>query len=401
MRIVHFSFSKSGGAGSVARTLSDALNGLGHESSFEYVTGSNLRQRPIKNPGLTTAAVLDEYLIKSQEFPNPISVLRANLGSASLESIKTADIVHLHWVPGQISLNRLSAVFSLAKSVVWTLHDMWPMTGACHYSGACEGYQSSCSNCPAIKKTFWQLAERQLSEKKALVNSVGSKLKVVAPSNWIAGLARSSKVFNNQSVTVIPNPVRAKPEVPLLQKTAAKKALGIEPSSFVVAFSAANLEDKRKGLDSLLSEMEQLAKELPNTNLELLLLGHSSRKLSCPGVKITQPGFLQPPQMKNTLLASDLLVNLSTEENLSIALIEALSLGVPILALDSGGNSDVVQNEKSGYLVTSAREMSQKIRKLIEEPHTLSAFASYATIDFENRFRADKVAQRYADLYRG
>jgi glycosyltransferase involved in cell wall biosynthesis len=96
-----------------------------------------------------------------------------------------------------------------------------------------------------------------------------------------------------------------------------------------------------------------------------------------------------------------LLVNLSTEENLSIALIEALSLGIPIVALDSGGNSDVVQSEKSGYLVTSAREMSQKIRKLIEEPHTLSAFASYATIDFENRFRADKVAQRYADLYRG
>ena len=63
------------------------------------------------------------------------------------------------------------------------------------------------------------------------------------------------------------------------------------------------------------------------------------------------------------LKKADIYVLPSTEEGLSISLIEALSSGVPIVATDVGGNSDIIQNYKTGLLIESGNfyELSKKM----------------------------------------
>ena len=38
--------------------------------------------------------------------------------------------------------------------IVWTLHDMNPFTGGCHYSGDCGKFRESCGACPELQSTI-------------------------------------------------------------------------------------------------------------------------------------------------------------------------------------------------------------------------------------------------------
>jgi len=59
-----------------------------------------------------------------------------------------ADIIHLHWINnGFLSLRQIKKI---KKPIVWTLRDMWPMTGGCHYSMSCENYQTGCGHCKQL-----------------------------------------------------------------------------------------------------------------------------------------------------------------------------------------------------------------------------------------------------------
>ena len=43
-----------------------------------------------------------------------------------------ADVIHLHWVSdGLLQIQNLEHI---SKPIVWTIRDMWPLTGGCHYT---------------------------------------------------------------------------------------------------------------------------------------------------------------------------------------------------------------------------------------------------------------------------
>ena len=61
------------------------------------------------------------------------------------------DIINLHWIcRGFLAVEDLR---KFQKPIVWTLHDMWPFTGGCHYASNCDKYQESCGNCPQLSST--------------------------------------------------------------------------------------------------------------------------------------------------------------------------------------------------------------------------------------------------------
>ena len=78
---------------------------------------------------------------------NLFAVDIANTGTdiTSLPEFRQADVIHLHWVnQGLLSLKDLRKIFLSGKPVVWTMHDMWPVTGICHHAGDCTHYQAQC-----------------------------------------------------------------------------------------------------------------------------------------------------------------------------------------------------------------------------------------------------------------
>ncbi len=75
----------------------------------------------------------------------------ANTGTdiTSLPEFQQADVIHLHWInQGMLSLNTIRKILASGKPVVWTMHDMWPCTGICHYARECRNYEQECHHCP-------------------------------------------------------------------------------------------------------------------------------------------------------------------------------------------------------------------------------------------------------------
>src|ERR1700743_3152356 len=67
--------------------------------------------------------------------------------------IKNADIIILHWVlHGFLTIKNMEQIVRLGKPVIFFMHDMWTITGGCHYSFDCEKYKNKCHDCPMFKK---------------------------------------------------------------------------------------------------------------------------------------------------------------------------------------------------------------------------------------------------------
>ncbi len=69
----------------------------------------------------------------------------------------------------------------------------------------------------------------------------------------------------------------------------------------------------------------------------------------------------------------DCFVNTSSSEGLPVSIMEACSFGIPVLATDVGGTSEIVREGKNGFLLKpdfAPGELAQRIRELIRMPQS-------------------------------
>ncbi|MDZ7720034.1 MAG: glycosyltransferase [Balneolaceae bacterium] len=94
----------------------------------------------------------------------------------------------------------------------------------------------------------------------------------------------------------------------------------------------------------------------------------------------------------------DLFVNVSSSEGIPVSIMEAQSAGVPVLATDVGGTSEIV-NEENGWLISKdARpdEISNILREIISNRSILSKKRLAAKRNWEENFNADTNYREFA-----
>ena len=133
----------------------------------------------------------------------------ANTGTdiTSLPEFQQADVIHLHWInQGMLSIKDLKKIFDSGKPVVWTLHDMWPFTGICHYACSCTKYTEHCHNCEQLYKgSKRDLSYKVFAQKEKLF--ANAHISFVACSRWLEELARKSVLTKGQTILSIPNAI--------------------------------------------------------------------------------------------------------------------------------------------------------------------------------------------------
>jgi glycosyltransferase involved in cell wall biosynthesis len=372
---------------------------MGVDSTLEYSIDTDLRKKPLTLPLHTFAAGLDEYLIKAQTFSNPVSFAREGLSKKLSIAAADSDVLHLHWTPGQVSIQSVGNLLDSGQAIVWTLHDMWPFTAGCHYSGECEGFKRGCTACPAVKPLFQNLATKNLAIKKSVFDGPRDNLVFAAPSQWMASMARSSELLGNQRIDVIPNPVaRGIDENTLISSAEWRQQLAIDEGSFLVAFSAANLADKRKNLDEVIEALSELSQSRSDIKIVLILIGSGSTP-EVPSLTVRKLGYLGKEALNTAVANCDALVNFSKDENLSMAGIESLAVGTPLVVLDSGGNPELVRDGETGFLVSDKQQLRNRIEELATCPALAKEMGEAAKGDFNSRFEASIVANQYLGLY--
>jgi glycosyltransferase involved in cell wall biosynthesis len=94
-----------------------------------------------------------------------------------------------------------------------------------------------------------------------------------------------------------------------------------------------------------------------------------------------------------------LFVNLSDSEGLPVAIMEAMSAGVPVVATDVGGTAEIVSSAKSGVLLEpdpAVADISAAIEAFTDMPDAeYSAYAHAAWSTWNLEFNAEVNYSRF------
>ncbi|HHY39275.1 MAG TPA: glycosyltransferase [Clostridia bacterium] len=92
----------------------------------------------------------------------------------------------------------------------------------------------------------------------------------------------------------------------------------------------------------------------------------------------------------------------SYTEAMPFSLLEAMALGLPVVASEVGGVPEVVKDGENGFLVEPGNEedLSDKIIRLLESPHVRQAMGQAGRETIKSRFNVEIMARRVAELYR-
>lgn len=395
MKVVHLITADRGGAAKAALRLNEALNESGVVSNVvtmaDVLKGMGYGRRIIRRG---KSEVFKRFPVHQKRRRRYFNDDLDGVMCHTLAAVRDADIIHLHWVAeGMLSLSSLKRLIAAGKPVVWTLHDMHPFTGGCHYDDECGRYRTVCGACPAIEsKKERDFSSWNQAEKIKILKD--SRVTVVGCSSWIADCAGESAAMRKLKRCVIPNAIDTAVYKPVDRRTALT-ALKLERfgDKKIILFGAIDsTSDDRKGY----AYLKQALARLDASKYACLVFGGSVRGET--DMEIYSMGFLQDDLSLSLLYScADVFVAPSIQENLANTVLEALACGTPVAAFRIGGMPDMITHRRNGYLARAfeADDLANGIEFCCENPQT----GINARADVLKQFTYKQIADRYKSLY--
>lgn len=328
------------------------------------------------------------------------SVDRTALRPGRSPVLRDRRIVHLHWIAGFVDPATFFEDLPAGVPVAWTLHDMNPFTGGCHYDAGCGRWSDRCGECPQLGSDEPEDLSRRVWRRKreAFAALDPDRLHLVTPSAWLADEVRRSSLLGGRfPVTVIPNGLDTREFAPR-DRAEARRVLGIPFDARVVLFVAHSVGERRKGF-GLLAEALGRIDDVPG--LFLLSVGGERPKVGTkmPGrhVEFTADDRL----LSLVYSASDLFVLPSLQDNLPTTVLEALACGTPVVAFRVGGVPEMVRPDRTGKLVPAGdvAGLAEMSRELLEDRERLERLSSACRRVAVEEYDLSVQARRHEELY--
>lgn len=214
---------------------------------------------------------------------------------------------------------------------------------------------------------------------------------VTAVSNWLADEAQS--IVSVKRPIVAPMPVATELFTPSSASPRSDNLL------FVGRLMA------QKGIELLIDTLALLPS---NIGLDIVGDGPDRRALearaSSLGVshRLKWHGAVRQPDLVPFYRRARALVIPSLLEGLGLVAVEAQLCETPVVAFASGGLTDVIQNDRTGILVTerSASALASAIGELVARADEGATIGAAGRLYALANFAPESVARRYADIYR-
>lgn len=416
MKVVHINKRDTGGGAAVAvRRIHSALRKAGVDSRI-LVAERTARDNPY------VAATSDGALGRAVDFYHFVaerlrilphertSDMRFNfsIGSdgrriADNPLVRDADIIHLHWInQGFLSMESLRELALLGKPFVWTLHDMWPFTGGCHYAGSCLEFNEHCGYCPYLRDAGRNdLSAAHFREKSKLYGQM--RLSVVGCSKWLNTLAQNSRLLCKKNCVSIPNPIDTDVFAPR-DKGECRRALGLPENKKLLLFGAAKVSDVRKGYRFLLEALRIMSDSFPNVarQIELVIFGRGAdgNATEEAGFRVHKMDYVGDTETLVRLYnAADTFVLPSLQDNLPNTVAESMACGTPVVGFRTGGIPEMVRHGLTGYLsdVKNSLSLANGIYSMMFFDH--SRMRQGVVNHAKSLFGEESVAKQYVKVY--
>jgi glycosyltransferase involved in cell wall biosynthesis len=312
-------------------------------------------------------------------------------------SVPRAEIYNLHWINDFV--DPLPFFRTVQQPVVWTLHDMNPFTGGCHYNVGCRRFEDCCGSCPQLgsseetdlSRAVWKRKNRAYNE-----HVTEGGLEVVADSHWLAEEARSSALFSDIPVHVIhyglDHHIFRDRDTDGL-----RKALEIPADHRIVLFVAQSAQNHRKGFDLLAEAISAL-----QTEKTILLSIGGEKPILETELRHAHFGTIESDVLLSVFYSvADIFVIPSRQEAFGQTALEAMACGTPVVGFDTGGIPDMVRPDETGWLVEvgNVRALRGQIEHALRDKEKRERLGRNCREIVEEEYTLERQATQYQRLY--
>lgn len=315
------------------------------------------------------------------------------------------DVIHFHWTHGPycVPLNAMVAMSRL-KPCIWTIHDMWPITGGCFYAYDCDKFVEGCNRCFQAKSRLLPDTSSFVWKAKRHYYKKIQNIEIVTPSRWLRKEILASDVIT-KDVVCIPYGVDTSLFCPIEKKTA-RESLQLRQNDtvFLVIFKSG----QRKGFDLFADAISTYVKNHhnENENIVLLIAGNDAHKYSSYNLpKELSPipiGLVQNERLLCLLYsASDAFLMPTRADNLPSTILESMACGTPVVSFDVGGVGEMVETSKTGYLAANSdpADFAKGIHEIVRDDNLRSALSAQCRAKSLEQYSIPKQAAAYQELY--
>jgi glycosyltransferase involved in cell wall biosynthesis len=318
-----------------------------------------------------------KHVIPFERSPFKAKNLKAIRALKKIVDNEMYDVIHTHTPIGSV-VTRIAAIKARKQGtkVIYTAH------GFHFYKGA-----------PIINWILYYPLERFLARSTDIIITINKE-----------DYERANKSFKAGKVEYVPGvgiDIVRFSNIKIENKKLKRKELGLPEEEFLI-LSVGEL-NKNKNHEFIIRALVNIN----NSNIHYVICGEGSLKTYLKKL-IKELGLDKQVHLlgyRNDIpeiyKISDLFVFPSFREGLPVALMEAMATGLPVICSNIRGNTDLIKDEKGGYLfnLNNMVEFNNKIMLLINCPETREKFIKNNLVKI-NDYEKSNVSKQMKEIYK-
>jgi glycosyltransferase involved in cell wall biosynthesis len=381
---------KRGGAAQISWTIKQYLDKKGIKNSMfvrdKYSSDSTVFKIPNKIPKIA------KYILSNDiEYSNSDWILHT-------EEYKKANIIHCHNLHGYyFNLDTLHKM-SLEKKIIWTFHDMWPLTSHCAYTFESNEINKGFFVCPSIKihpPILFPNDINLINKKIEIYNK--TDFHMIGPSQWMIDCVKKT-ILKDKPQTLIYNGID-KTQFKKHNKIESRKYLDLPLNKKIILCIADGGRNNPFKGGQYVDEMIKAYKE--NKEVLFVIVGGKNKKRLLKDNVLYVPRINIKEDLAKVYSSADALLNPTLADNLPTVVLESMTCGLPVISFKTGGVPEIIDHEINGYLVEYKN--SQDLKTCIDIAINLRVeeydYVSNQAMIKASQFTQEKMLEGYMNLY--
>lgn len=260
------------------------------------------------------------------------------------------DIIHLHNIHSGYFETKLVAELAKEAPLIWSIHDMWGLTGHCTVTKGCTKWETQCSKCPHLD-IYPALGRDSTSElfRKKLKIIQDTDIIATSPSEWIFSSLNKSPLWKGKRIEKVSYGIDEELFRPL-DRADCRRKYRIDENAFTILLTAEKLTGGTKG-ENVICDIMNLAAEKTGKETVLLTGGKTDLRFSSNKFRHIHAGYLDRKEMPLLYNCADVNASPTSGEAFGLTIVEAGLCNVPSVVFDAGGTVSAMGEIQKNNLV--------------------------------------------------